>query len=366
MADRRENRPLTSLRGVAALWVFVAHLSVNFYTILPRPLGIGMVCGWLGVDVFFVLSGFILASVYTDLAPAGWPGFFARRALRVFPLNLAVIGALAVLALLGVATGAVVDWHYLPWHLLMLQSFVPGQKVGWIFVTWSVGIELLCYLALPPLMLLCRRLKLPAVAALALATGALSFVAQHYVLDTFFGWQAILRGGSGFALGAATGVLAGRLPRLPPAPATVLEATGAGLIVYGAMGGFATEWCMAVGSDRMAAVPAGAAILILALAADAGPLAWLLRLRPAYYLGQISFSIYLLHWPMMVATVPLVWTQGTPSPGRYVLLLYAACLLLAVVALASLTWRWIELPARGLGRAGHRAPQGRHLYATGD
>jgi peptidoglycan/LPS O-acetylase OafA/YrhL len=364
-----ENRPLTSLRALAAIWVFVAHLSVNFYTILPRPLGIGMVCGWLGVDVFFVLSGFILASVYAELAPPGWPAFLGRRALRVFPLNLALLGVLSALALAGLPTGVPIDWPTLPWHLLMLQSFVPGHKMGWLFVTWSVGIELICYLAFPLLMLATRRLRLAAVAALLAVAALVSFRAQLSVLDDFWGWGAILRGGSGFSLGAALGVLAARMPRLAPAPATALELLGAGTIVYGAMGGFNTEWCMAVGSLRMASVPIGAAILILGLAADTGPLARLLRGRVPFHLGRISFSIYLIHWPLMLATVPLVWTWGTPTPGRLRLAIYSALLLLAVIALASLTYRFVELPARrlGRGRAARRAKAGGgNALAVGD
>ena len=345
-----ENRPLTSLRALAALWVFVAHLGVNFNNIGPSPAWTGMICGWLGVDIFFVLSGFILADVYAELRPAGWPDFIARRLVRVFPLNIAVVGGAALLALLGYAGGVTVDWHYLPWHLLMLQSFVPGQKPGWIFVNWSVGIELICYLFFPLAILAMRRMPAWALAGLALAAAAWSVDAQLHYLGQFWNLPAILRGGSSFALGVAVGALTGRLPRLAFWQASALEIAGFAIVAQAAMGGFGTPWCAAVGSWRMASLPCGAAILIFALASDSGMAAWVLRQAVPFYLGRISFSIYLLHNPMMAGSVFHAWMWQTPYPGWLRLSEYSALLLLAVVAAASATYFLIEAPARRWGQ----------------
>jgi peptidoglycan/LPS O-acetylase OafA/YrhL len=345
-ASDAENRPLTSIRGIAALWVFSAHAAVVFYNVLPHRLATALLCGWLGVDMFFVLSGFILATVYATLAPAGWPRFFVKRGLRLFPLNTAVILFHALAALLGLATGATIIWRDLPWHLLMLQSFVPGHRVGWIFVNWSVGVELLCYLAFPLVILGLRRLPRAAIALCVLLAAALTWKLQLSVLGSFWDLPVIERCGSEFLLGVATGTLALRSPRLSATPAALLELGAVAALIAGAAGGIGTEFCAAVGSWRMASVPLAAAALNYALASDAGPIACLLRLKPLFWLGQVSFSLYLIHWPLLSRTGWLLKQAAGPNPGAPLIVAWALTALAACLALSALTYRCIELPGR--------------------
>ena len=344
----RENRPLTSIRGFASLWVFTAHVASVYYPVLPHRLAIALDCGWLGVDIFFVLSGFILATVYASLAPAGWGRFATRRVLRVFPLNTALMGFFILCALLGIRSGAAVDWHYLPWHLLMLQSFVPGHKTGWIFVNWSVGVELLCYLAFPLLVLALRRFNRAALVVATLAAALLAYRLQLHVLGAFFGLPAVLRCGSEFLLGATVATLALRLPRLSPRAAGLLEVAALVALVAGVTGGLGAEWCAAVGSRRMATIPLAAAALIFALASDAGPLARLLRWPPLFWLGQVSFSLYLIHWPLMVRCAPFAWIWSGGPPPVGVVAVWGALVLAVALALSTLTYRFVEIPGRSL------------------
>jgi len=320
-----------------------------FYPVMPQRLAIGLVCGWLGVDLFFVLSGFILASVYAALRPRQWGRFWIKRALRVFPLNTAVLGFCAACALLGIGAGARVIWRDLPWHLLMLQSFVPGRRPGWIFVNWSVGIELICYIGFPLLVLGLQRVGRIGAAVVVLLAAALTYHVQLRVLGSFFGFDAVLRCGSEFLLGAAAATLALRLPRLPVLPAAVLEVAALAALVVGVSGGLGTAWCAAVGSRRMACVPLAAAALIFALASDAGPIARLLRAWPLFWLGQVSFSLYMIHYPLMwrSAVLAWLWSRGVPSVG--VIGVWGLGVLAVGLALSALTYRFIELPGRRLG-----------------
>jgi len=346
-----ENRPLTSIRGVAASWVFVAHVSAQFYTLLPGRVADGMMCGWEGVDIFFVLSGFIIATVYHDLRPGGWGRFWTRRIFRVFPLNVFVVGGLALAELAGVRTGAVVDWPDLPYHLLMLQSFVPGHKPGWIFVNWSVGIELICYIAFPLSAIALRLLGTRALAALVVLLAAGTWWAQTQALAQFFGLLAVERCGSEFLLGAGLGALALRLPRLPAAVAGLLELAGCGLIVFAAGSGIDAKWCVAFGSPRMALLPLGAGVLIFALASDSGPAARLLRLAPLLWLGRISFSIYLIHVRILVRTSPLLWLLVGGPPGMAAVLVWGVAMYAVTTAVAFVTYFLVERPGRRLGNA---------------
>ncbi len=344
-----ENRPLTSIRGIAALGVFITHVGVAFWPFLPRPMAIAMLCGWMGVDLFFVLSGFILITVYETLQPQKWGRFWAKRVVRLFPLNTFILCVLAALALAGYQTGTRIDWPNLPLHFFMLQSFVPGHKPGWIFNTWSVGVELICYLVFPWLVMRMRTLSRTALIEATLLIAALTWHIQIHVLASFWGMDAVMRGGSEFLLGCAVGLLARRLPQLPPRPATALECVALACLIFGVTGGFGHDWCVAPGSWRMASVPLSAALLILALSNDSGRIARLLRIKPLYWLGQISFSLYLLHGPMIERNASYAWVMaGGATPRVRIILLWAACVLAATLVMSALTYRFVEEPARKL------------------
>jgi peptidoglycan/LPS O-acetylase OafA/YrhL len=230
-----------------------------------------------------------------------------------------------------------------------LQSFVPGRRPGWIFVNWSVGIELICYAFFPPLVLGLQRLGRAGAVVAVLAAAALTYHLQLRVLAEFFGFDAVLRCGSEFLLGAAAGTLALRMPRLPAWAAGVLEAAALGALVFGTTGGLGAEWCAAVGSWRMASVPLAAAALIYALASDAGPMARVLRAWPLFWLGQVSFSLYMVHLPLMSRTAALPWLWSGRPPGLAVIGVWGVGVLVMALALSALTYRFIEVPGRRLG-----------------
>jgi len=347
--QRTENRPLTSIRGVAASWVFVAHVSVAFWKFLLPGLGNTIICGWLGVDIFFVLSGFILAQVYAGLGPGGIGAFWLRRIFRLFPLNFFVIAVIALGGLAGLKLGNA-DWPHLFWHLLMLQSFVPGHRSGWVFVNWSVGVELICYIGFPLAIMGIARLTTPWLLLAALAVGAGCWWGETQVLGQYFGWQALQRGACGFLLGMATGATCLRGGRLGPRAAGLLEALGLAGIVVGTLGGAGALWCTRPGSLQMGLVPVSAALLIAGLGSDAGPLARLLRTAPLFWTGRVSYSIYMLHMLVINATRPaLLWLTGG-HPGLRAIALWGVCAYGLTQVFAALTYRLIEQPGRRLGR----------------
>ncbi|MGE0742905.1 MAG: acyltransferase family protein [Hyphomonadaceae bacterium] len=156
LAYPQELKPLTLLRFIAAFWVLLYHFKDH--------LGFGMgqfglvADGYLGVDLFFTLSGFILAHVYlTSLEGGrfGYGGFLKNRIARVYPMHLAALGAMIVLFVGATAMGAGVGspdafkWSDLPAHLFMVHAWGATNAVGWNFPSWSISAEWLAYLLFP-------------------------------------------------------------------------------------------------------------------------------------------------------------------------------------------------------------------------
>ena len=297
--------------------------------------------GYTGVDLFFVLSGFILAKLYLNLQPRGLGRFFLRRVLRLYPLHLSVLAFMVLCCLFSLGLSPqTLDWHSLAWSASLLGPFVGLGPKLWNGVSWSISVELACYVGFPVGLVLLRRAP---SWLLLLGLAGLAVLTWHIHLIYFKSWtglDALQRGGSDFALGAVAGLLATRFT-LTTSLAWGLECLGAGLILWGVL------------SLHPGFVPLGAAALILALNAQKGPLNALLTCQPLVYLGEISFSVYLLqfvvffglfaYWPL--ANYPQQLYPAWAAPLILHELGYFALLILA----SSLTYRWIEQPCRALG-----------------
>lgn len=346
-----EHKPLTGIRGVAALWVVGSHFALDFPQLMPHGLNGALACGYLGVDVFFVLSGFILACVYPSLPPAQWPGFFAKRIARVYPLNIVLTALVAMLAAFGLPAGVWVDWPSLPWLFLMAGPFLPQPVYAWILTSWSVGVELVCYLGFPFLVAALRRLSRGWLVAAVLAAAAAEFFVQTHYLAYFWSYRAVLRGAGGFCLGAATGMLAQRLPPFPRHLASAVELLGIGGVAIGTAGGLGAAKCYVPGAGLLPLIPLGSALLFLALWSENGLAARLLGGRGVFHLGRISFSIYLIHGPLLGRSGALVYRLEQVMPGGWALTLFALAFLPVMLVLSDLSWRFIEMPGRLVARA---------------
>ena len=170
-SGQRENQPLTALRGVASVWVVGHHVQPFWFANVPSGIASVLWMGHTAVDIFFVLSGFILACVYGALPLNRAPLFWLRRLCRIYPLHLAVLGTLGGMTLGAVLLGvshASHDWKSLGVGALLLQPFLP-ELSSWNRPTWSLGIELLCYAVFPAVALLFGRARVGILAAVAIA-----------------------------------------------------------------------------------------------------------------------------------------------------------------------------------------------------
>jgi peptidoglycan/LPS O-acetylase OafA/YrhL len=134
-------KPLTALRFAAAMWV----VSFHYW---PHLAGVGLpglvANGYLGVELFFVLSGFILSHVYLEAFGEGrfrYGSFLWARIARVYPLHIAVLAGLGVLAVAATAAGmtlgtGLLNWAALPANLLMIHAWGLAPAAAWNHPSW--------------------------------------------------------------------------------------------------------------------------------------------------------------------------------------------------------------------------------------
>ena len=327
----KDIRALTSLRGVAALWVLLFHLELErpvFPAGLREALAIGR--GYVAVDLFFVLSGFVMALTYAESFrtcsfAVAYPGFLLRRIARVMPLNAVIVAVLALVVRLspwpaGDSFAAARDpWAVLA-NLFLVQDWGLSPSID--KPAWSVSIEMGVYILYPFLLALAwSRGWLLAILA---GVGGLAWVSisGHGVASQGLLAGDIIRGLAGFMFGllcfrAYDGGRSKMLAKLEPAA----------LLLF---------WALAIWSPTdfwpILVCPA----VVLCLAVERGPFARLLRLEPLHYSGRISYSIYLVHYPILGG---LNWLPV----GR---IAYAASAIGLTLLVASATYHWVELPAR--------------------
>jgi peptidoglycan/LPS O-acetylase OafA/YrhL len=334
----REIKALTSLRGLFAMWVILYHLRILHFGPTPDPFGI-LSRGYLAVDFFFLLSGFVLASAYGS-RPMGWPDyrrFAIKRAGRMFPLHLAVLAVLCFLAWLD---GNPFSGVQIIEESLLIHRWpgIPAAEHAINGPAWSISAEWLVNLMLPVLVI--PTLSRSRGVAIAMAIIAASVIVG---LDVSHRGSLDIAGANsaGPFLRCVAEFMAGMLLfRYLDVARAVSPIAKFGL--YG---------CAIV------ALPEGApdfvmvglmALCLWALATDAGPLASALSWRPLYGLGVISFSVYLVHEPVLRIARPLV--QEVPVGQGWQVALFFAATIGITLLLSTVTYFLIERPARDLSK----------------
>jgi peptidoglycan/LPS O-acetylase OafA/YrhL len=337
-----ENRPLTAVRGFAALWVVGLHLDMGWnFPVGPRVHAV-LLIGRVAVDVFFVLSGFILTLVYRDLTGRGFGAFALRRICRIYPLHLSVmvwLGAAELYTTLH--AGKVHPWGEFWPTLLLVQPYL-GITSAWNLPSWSLGVEMMCYALFPFANLLLRPVGTRGLLAAVLGIGCIESVVLYFYNDAVAGPGAVLRALAGFALGCALARLflmetAGFARYRGPLQVMALAA----LVI-------------AVFATDLPAILFAAATLIAVIACSTGPVARALSLAPFVWLGRISFSIYLLHLPLaaLFGKLPVLRPALDVPSLRLVV---AAVFIAVLLALSEVTYQVIERPFRRLpGLVEHR------------
>jgi peptidoglycan/LPS O-acetylase OafA/YrhL len=334
---------IQGLRGISVLAVLIFHL------------GAGLPGGFIGVDVFFVISGFLMTGLIADeFAKRGtlsFTGFYGRRIRRIFPALLAMILITTALAYFLLLPGDYREFAESGASAALSLSNVffyfttgyfdsPAETKG-LLHTWSLGVEEQFYLIWPAIMLGLTRIaqgRRRAMAALLLGLTGAGFLVSIY------------------------GVLTDQKAAFYLLHARLWELAAGGVLVFAPQfkGQWTSRWIGEAPPIAGLALIAGSALLLSpespfpgwnALPAVAGAAfivnpagasslaAALLSFRPLRFVGTISYSLYLWHWPLIV-----FWRQY--RSGEALTHLEAAALAGVAVLLAAAAWKWIEEPLR--------------------
>jgi peptidoglycan/LPS O-acetylase OafA/YrhL len=340
---------LTSVRILLALGVVLFHY--HFMWPWDDLAHTGLIeRARLGVDVFFILSGFVLTHAYRDRIAAGqlsYGEFLLARAARIYPAHLAVLAFVLVMVAGASLVGAEFDGElynaegFAATLLLVHAWFPPGLVAEWNGPSWSLSAEWAAYLAFPifawlGLKLQRRPLALIAVAALAfLLLDALYRALFGAVLPRAEAVLGVLRIAPEFLYGIGLYRLG---ERLAPSPRAARSAALAAAVTFLAC----MHW---QADDRVIVVVAGPLVLSLALLSKTRQDGWAASpwLMTA---GEASYALYLVHFPLLIAWKGAV-SALSGKPSDYVLSWHeVGGLLVLSLTAALLLHRWIEAPAR--------------------
>jgi peptidoglycan/LPS O-acetylase OafA/YrhL len=338
-----ELRALTSVRGVAAWLVVLFHIRGALGT-MPDMARAVVDKGYLAVDFFFLLSGFVIWLSWGDrIRRDGWravPGFLRKRIARIWPLHLVMLGFTLLLALTFVATGRAEPQNYplaqLPLHILLVHNWGFTPRLTWNDPSWSISTEFGAYLLFPLLAMAVDWRRLPiwtVVAAIALLFGMLHAVMTHagvLTLNSAIARVGLLRCLLEFTAGTALCALWLRWKAAPAIPAAFAALAAACIAMLWLLGA----------PETLAAPPLFAALLLLlALTADlrGNPLG----ARALHYIGEISYATYLGHF-MLWVVFKLLFVSDLDNVAPLLIGLYLLLVLLSSIAL----YHGVERPAQ--------------------
>jgi peptidoglycan/LPS O-acetylase OafA/YrhL len=339
-------RALTGIRGAAAAIIVIYHFgevhlygggSIDYYRI-PH--------GYLPVDLFFMLSGYVIGLTYRDAFGSGalrnYATFMLKRIARLYPAYLAI----GLLYIAKIATGlsgpntlSMFSSYDIAGNLLMLTGwgFHVHPLIG---VSWAASAEMGSYLLVPLLLPLTVR-RSPLVCGLTVLAALLAIVAvglsgrgSSGPLDVVNGnsFYPLLRAVAGFTLGLAIFRFAGSMDRLSAMAQDVLLAVVLVAILL------VEIWAAGDGLLYLLFIP-----LVALLSRDGRLALALFGNAPVYRLGIISYSIYLIH-PLFVSFAVLAWRKFGQTEIAY--LGGSAVCFLVIWLLSELSYRLIEMPGR--------------------
>jgi peptidoglycan/LPS O-acetylase OafA/YrhL len=339
---------LTGARGIAAWYVVLYHIRLSFADSIPAPIMHFLAKGYLAVDLFFVLSGFVMWLTYGQkfardgLSAA--PEFYIKRVARIYPLHIFVlISVLLYVAMLWItgrynpATYPITEF---PLHVFLVQNWGMTANLAWNDPDWSISTEMAAYLIFPLVAVTLNSVKLNRIAILGLL-ATLAIALDMYMRARGapnIGYDITKTGLTRCLAEFFTGVLVCILWRQARLNSSRFITTLT-LAVASMLAGF---WHAGVIRETLAVPLIGAAtvyLLATTSAAKHNPLA-------SHFLtsvGDVSYSTYLVHYPLWVV-FKLIFVRDVNHVTLPLMFLY-----LVFTALASaILYRLIEQPGRTL------------------
>lgn len=331
---------LTGLRGMAAVLVVMFHVTMGTRLHLFEA-------GYLGVDAFFILSGFVLAHVYADKFSSWQPGvyisFLKARIARIWPLHLFMLCVVAVavfsipwlrstytdadqrfsLSCFGASAFLIQNWFH----------WLPGC---WNTPSWSLSAEWFAYLIFPAVVFMTQRARKPTTSI---------FLAGVCLLGLCV--VMLLKGVSSLNVTGVPGMI--RMAGEFCCGCYMYRAVGTGLRTFPVIADFFVLVLLAaslIARNDFLCLFAIALIVLLA-AQEQGPVARLFATPFVVFLGEISYSVYLVHWIVLQVANRIATNMMLEGIGFAI---WNAAIISLIVVISTITYRFIEIPARAFGR----------------
>lgn len=346
--DRLDNRfipALSGIRGIAATWVVLAHtpelmkvlfpaFDINSFAIVNHS--------YLGVDLFFVLSGFILSLVYSKgFSQNGFEeskAFYVGRILRIWPLNFVTLSMVALVGAIIPILGRVT--HDVPSFIasaLLVQQWVYRRTGIWNIPAWSLSAEALAYVVFPVIVIAVARLR-SARSLLLLVCGSLAFfgLTNWFMHGNTVGLNvgnlgAFTRCLCEFTAGVALFHAAQKLDLSRPARRAI-EIFSVVLV------------CLGIWTPVTILAPFGFCGLIFSCY-KGGQVAYAFSRSVVLWLGVISFSLYLTHWLVLQIGEYVATSVNAGHWAAWEKAAFIALCAAAVLLVAHLTYNLVERPS---------------------
>ena len=373
-------------RGPGAIAIAVAHFSVAadfiaYQTLLPIT---------LLVDLFFVLSGLVIAAVYSEklARPSAFPEYLVRRFGRIWPLQAVTLALLVAYELMKLVLQVGSGRHFsspafsndgsnlitaIPTNIFLIQALGVHDRETWVFPSWSLSVEFVTYISFAAFCLVTPIMRrVLTIAAIAASLAILIFVAPYHMRSTFD--YGLFRCFAGFFAGTLCYDIAARwkLHRWPMP--TIVELTGVSIVL---------AWMsVSTGTVMVYLAPFVFCAFILAFMGEGGLVSRLLRTKPLQFLAELSFAIYMVHAVVLIFLLaalhqyervlgrplfaqlpnPLIGKPGAPptveilqTGSRAFDWAIALLYILGVSGSAYLAYRFVEIPGRAaFGRLAKR------------
>ena len=348
---------LDGIRGLAVSLVLLIHLQQT--GVVPARfhiMNVMMHCGWCGVDLFFVLSGFLITLGLLDSKGASnyFSAFYMRRVLRIFPLYYAVLASVIVCSFLFTRYPIFPAWRgWIPQHVFFVENWwMPWNDLSNNILAhfWSLGIEEQFYLVWPACVWLLPRKRL---SVFCVAACAAVLVLRFYVIRRYHPLSLVI------FMNTATRVdtlIVGALCAIVMRNATLLSRTRRWLPAITAIAAcyFAV---VAIGvSGTAAQIYYTQTLGFTALALTFGPLVmwaylfngtgnWydlLFSVRPLTSLGKYSYGIYVYHYPVLVIAKMMFGTNSWFGHDTFRGLLFCFGAVAAAICVAVASYELFE------------------------
>ena len=346
--ELRYRRDIDGLRGIAVLAVVFYHATVS-----PSYHGHGSVFagGYVGVDIFFVISGFLITSILLDDARNGrlrLSHFYDRRIRRIFPALFAVIGTSFGAAwflffpdqLESLGKSAIAAVLFVSNFFFRAQTenyFAPTTALSPLLHTWSLAVEEQFYIVFPALLYLTFRFFRKHVTAVIIAGIVVSFAIAQWAMGEHPKGAFYLAPARAWEFLLGTLLALETIPTLKSrSPREIIAVVGAFLILWPIF--TFTPDTPFPGANAL--FPCLGATFIIYVGTTGPTLVTrALQFRPLVWIGLISYSLYLWHWPFLVFFRQYFGTLNLGAEITTSIVLISLCV-------SALSWRFIEQPFR--------------------